>query len=403
MMGLLRSALVIGRRDFTATVLSRTFIFFLLGPVFPLIFGLVFGSIGAHVAGKAAPPVIAVAASKQDFAALTAARDQLEEAGVGSQLAELRRIDPKADGSAQLKLLQSPDSDVVAVLSGGLDHPQLTGDVDQDGSIAAQVRLIIRAARAKDVPLAVVSIEQPIAAKGEARTKTGQAAQTLLFFLTLLLAGMTLSQLIEEKSNKVIEILAAAVPIEAVFLGKLFAMLLTSLVGIAVWASAGAAAIAAFTGGFASLPPPAVGWPAFVLLAVIYFAMNYLVLGSVFLAIGAQASTAREVQTMSMPVTMTQLLIFGLAALAVGSPNSPVAIAGAAFPLSSSLVMVARAAELPQLWPHLLALAWDLLWVALIVRFAAGWFRRTVLKSGPRRKAFWRKTAEVAAEIPISG
>ena len=54
--------------------------------------------------------------------------------------------------------------------------------------------------------------------------------------LTMLLAGMLLSNLVEEKSNKIIEVLAAAVPIDAIFLGKLFAMLAVSLVGIAVWA-----------------------------------------------------------------------------------------------------------------------------------------------------------------------
>ena len=40
---------------------------------------------------------------------------------------------------------------------------------------------------------------------------------------------MLLSQLIEEKSNKIIEVLAAAVPIDAIFLGKLFAMLAASV------------------------------------------------------------------------------------------------------------------------------------------------------------------------------
>ena len=53
---------------------------------------------------------------------------------------------------------------------------------------------------------------------------------------------MVLSQLIEEKSNKIIEVIAAAVPIDAMFLGKLFAMLAASLVGIVVWISAGALA-----------------------------------------------------------------------------------------------------------------------------------------------------------------
>ena len=134
---------------------------------------------------------------------------------------------------------------------------------------------------------------------------------------------MLLSQLIEEKSSKVIEVLAAAVPVDAIFLGKLFAMLAMSLVGIAVWASAGAAAIAIWTeGGLGGLPAPAVGWPAFLILSCVYFSMSYLLIGATFLGIGAQASTVREVQTLSMPVTMAQVVLFGFASLGVGKPMS---------------------------------------------------------------------------------
>jgi ABC-2 type transport system permease protein len=56
----LRSAFVIARRDFTATVLSKTFIFFLLGPLFPLLLGGMFGTIGARVATETERPVVAV-------------------------------------------------------------------------------------------------------------------------------------------------------------------------------------------------------------------------------------------------------------------------------------------------------------------------------------------------------
>ena len=90
---------------------------------------------------------------------------------------------------------------------------------------------------------------------------TAQIGQMLLFFLTILLSGMVLSQLIEEKSNKIIEVIAAAVPIDAMFVGKLFAMLAASVVGIIVWISAGALIIQLLkTGGVQTLPPPAVGW-----------------------------------------------------------------------------------------------------------------------------------------------
>ena len=157
-----------------------------------------------------------------------------------------------------------------------------------------------------------------------------------------------------------------------------------------VWISAGALLIQLVKhGGVATLPPPAVGWPAFLVLMIVYFAMNYLLFGAAFLTIGAQASSAREVQTMSLPVTFAQMLIFALASTAVNAPDSTKALTAAAFPLSSPMVMIARAAEQPEIWPHLVAILWQAVWVAIILSFGAKLFRRTVLKSGPRTP-WWR-------------
>jgi ABC-2 type transport system permease protein len=161
------------------------------------------------------------------------------------------------------------------------------------------------------------------------------------------------------------------------------------VVGLVVWTGIGAVVLASLkSGGLAALPAPAVGWPTFLALAIAYFGMNYLLFGSVFLTIGAQASTAREVQTLSMPATFGQVLIFGFAAATIGAPESAGALAAAIFPLSSPLAMFARAAETPEVWPHVLALGWQAVWVALILRLGAGLFRRTVLKSGPSRPLF---------------
>ena len=393
---LLRSAWVIGRRDFVATVWSKAFIFFLIGPLFPVLLGAIFGGIGARVATQTEQPRVAVIATAGEFAKLEAARAKVGQAFGDRPMVELVRAEPAGDAAAQARtLLDSPSRPVLAVLSGGLERPQLTGAIRTDGTVAGQVDLMVTSARAdpgEGPGVAVTPVEQSKGAESRSLAITAQVGQMILFFLTIILAGMTLSQLIEEKSNKVIEVLAAAVPIEAIFLGKLFAMLAASLVGIVVWVSVGVALISMLVeGGTGALPIPAVGPAAFLALVVIYFAMNYLLLGSVFLSIGAQASTVREVQTLSMPVTVAQVLIFGFAAFAVGSPHSTLAIAGALFPLSSPLVMVARAAELPQLWPHVLAIAWQALWVALIVLISARLFRRTVLKSGPVRRRWWKR------------
>jgi ABC-2 type transport system permease protein len=406
MMRFLRSAFVIARRDFSATVLSKTFIFFLLGPLFPLLFGGVFGSIGARVAQQTERPIVAVIASQDEFQRLTAAREQMTGAMGDEAVVKLVRYSPEGDLAAQQNhLLASRTPPVRAVLSGGLDKPHLVGALGSDPGAVGQLKLMIAnaragsAAEAPDIPVTNVAVSTGSLAKD--RANTAQIAQVALFLLTLMLSTMVLSQLIEEKSNKVIEIIAAAMPIDAMFVGKLFAMLSASVLGLVVWIGSGALLIQLVKhGGVATLPAPAVGWPAFLALGVIYFGMNYLLFGAAFLMIGAQASTAREVQTLSMPVTFGQVLIFGFAATAIGDSNSTESLAAAVFPLSSPMTMLARGAEQPELWPHIIAIVWQAAWVALILRLGAKLFRRTVLKSGPRKRWYEGWFGAAARNLP---
>jgi ABC-2 type transport system permease protein len=390
-----RSAFVIARRDFTATVLSKAFIFFLLAPLFPLLFGGVFSSISARVASQNQRPVVAVIGSRTDFQQLVAARDQMASAIGDERLVRLVGYAPESDLAAQQqRLLASRAPAIRAVLTGSPEHPQLVGALANDPGTVGQLRVLISNARAgsvdKEPDLPIHNVVASAGAISTDRTDTAQIAQTILFILTLMLSTMVLSQLIEEKSNKVIEVIAAAIPIDAMFVGKLFAMLSASVLALLVWMGSGALLIQLVKhGGVATLPVPAVGWPAFLTLSVVYFAMNYLLFGAAFLMIGAQASTAREVQTMSLPATFAQVLLFGFAARSIGNPDSLGGIAAAIFPLSSPMAMLARAAQQPELWVHVSGIIWQAIWIAVILRFGAQLFRKTVLKSGPRRP-WWR-------------
>ena len=400
----IRAAFVIGRRDFTATVLSRTFLFFLIGPLFPLAIGFGFVGIGTQVDRNTKPPPVAVISSRQDFERLTVARERLAPMSDTAPV-ELRHVAPEGDLEAQRASLLSDDSKpVIAVFDGGLIFPHLTGAVTGGGRTARQISLYVEEARRMGVerpalgsPLYLTPTTSTSGLEAFTRNLTARFGQTLLFVLTIMLAGMVLSQLIEEKSSKVIEVLAAAVPVNAIFLGKLFAMLATSLVGVAFWAAVSASLIDMLKeGGLAALATPSVGWPAFLALALLYFSMSYLLIGATFLGIGAQASTAREVQILSMPVTMGQLLLFGFAAVGVGDPMGAPALAAAIFPLSSPFAMIARAAEQSALWPHLVAVIWQALWVVLILKVAAAIFRRSVLKSGRSRRRWWQRKEKLA-------
>lgn len=406
----MEAAWVIARRDFVAVLFSRAFLFFLLGPLFPVIVGGLAGSIGGEVQREAVSLEVGLALSPAENAAMVAAGERLSPQ-LGGALPALRAVPEAASDPAfnARAFMEARRGNYAAIMTGSLADPTLVGTKGQlrrwKGPITLVAGEATSAEPASFPPVKAEIVTTSAASERTTRIQTAQIAQMLLFLLTMLLAGMVLSNLVEEKANKIIEILAAAIPMDAVFMGKLFAMLAVSFVGIAVWGTVawglfalGGDAITQVTGfNLANLPAPAVGWPLFVALGVVYFAMAYLLLGALFLTIGSMATSVREVQTLSMPVTMMQLMVFFLAAYTIKQPGSALELAAIAFPLSSPFAMLARAAMEPELWTHAVALAWQALAVLALVKGGSLLFRKRVMKSGGAGRDKSRKGARLAA------
>ncbi len=384
------AAFVIARRDFTAILFSRSFIFFLLGPLFPVLVGAMAGGVGQQVQQSTSRAVLGLAMPASENRAMIEARAALAPhlGGALPEFVVVRDAEPGAFFDARTALA-SKQGNVGAVLTGSAAAPVLVGTSERIAAWQGPVSLVAAQAAGSAPPkFPTVALQATATSKSNerhGRVVTAQAAQTLLFLLTMLLAGMVLSNLVEEKGNKIIEILAAAIPMDAVFLGKLFAMLAISFVGIGVWFLAAALFSSLIGQSLATLPVPAVGWPMFFALGIVYFASAYLVLGAVFLTVGSMASTVREVQTLSMPVTMMQLMVFFLASYAMTQPGSGIEAFAIIFPFSSPFAMLARAAQDADLWPHALALIWQAFCVVLFIRIGARLFRTRVMKSGPAR------------------
>ena len=398
MMSVFQAAWVIARRDFMASVYSRSFILFMLTPLLVVGFSILAGVVGARSAASDIT-VVAVTADTATGEALVEAREHLASLTTDRTFPKLERIDPAQDVRAQARqLISDPQKNLSAVISGTLAQPVVSGPPRIDDNVGERITLIIEQAQrnealrtaARGAQLAPIQRDQTSEAVGnlrDMRKNVARVGQFIVFFFTLLLATMLLSNLIEEKSNKVIEVLAAAVPLDAIFLGKLLAMLGVSLVGIALWAGmfglATAFSVQLMPEGM-ELPniSPAIGWPIYALLLPIYYTTNYMILGSLFLGIGGQANSVREVQTLNMPVTFLQMGVFVLAMTVIGNQGGTLPMIAYIFPFSSPLAMVAEAGQSDQLWPHLLAIPWQAFWVFLLIRISAAMFRRSVLKSG---------------------
>ncbi len=397
-----RQALTIARRDFIATVFTPIFLLFLFAPVIMGSFGAVGGLGAASVADGRADKTRIVAIVPDAQAETIAAADTRlrsvfrrgEEAPPG-----LTTLRPAGDAAAQARAaFAAKDYEATAVLYGSLDRPQvLYGPrgrraADYLALLAAETLAADRLnGNVPQVNAVKTAMERPGGSMGN-RRQSASFAVFGVFLLNLFLASQVVGTMAEERNNKVIEVLAAAVPLESVFLGKLLGMFGVAILFVCFWGT-----IIAKLG---SLMPPevasalaiqaAVGMPAFVALFVTYFTMAYLLLGSAFLVVGAQASTPREIQMLALPISVLQMGMLALALAGTARPGSWIATLAEMFPLSSPFAMAGRAATSPELWPHIAAIAWQLLWVSIFITLGARLFRRGVLQSGSA-KPFWKR------------
>ena len=404
MMSLFEAAWVIARRDFVAQVFSRSFILFLLAPIFLIAFSLFVGTAAEQTERGANQPLVALVSDSATVDALNAARARLVQGTSDLSFPAFRVVAPAENVGVQARaLLADEEGGYSAVLSGTLERPVLTGPERIDDFTGRRIGLIVDDARRAG---ALEAAGTAVRGQPMARDVTGQAAgnlqmlrrllarlgQALIFAVTLMLATLLLSTLVEEKSNKVIEVLAASVPLDAIFLGKLIAMLGISLVGLSLWAGILGITYAFFgvMSDWMVMPEvsPAVGWPVWIALLLVYYATNFMVLGALFLGIGGQANNIREIQTISMPVVLLQLMVLLLALNVIGSERTTLTWIAYLVPFSSPMAMVAHAAQFEGLWPHFLALAWQALWIVIIIRASSQLFRRTVLKSAPSGRFF---------------
>ncbi len=405
----LRTMTVVARRDFLAIVATPTFLLFLLAPLFMLGMGLAGGMGASQLADSARGTgrIVAVA-DAADLEALRAADSRLRAAMPRPPATlELRAATP-ADADP-VAIAHEKGSDTYAVMIGALAAPHIV-EREAGGSAGRYLALLAGEAlhsRAAGPPPPVTPRFEALASGGTSvalQQSIGFAAVFVIFLLTLLLAGQTVSSLAEEKGNKVIEILAAAVPLEGVFLGKLLGMLGVAILFIAFWLAiavvagliyaAGLDPAALAAAGAAPVPAlataPATGWPFFLAIGFAYFVMAFLLLGAVFLGIGSQAGTVREIQMLSLPITIFQVAMFSLSSAGASAPGSGLATFAQIFPFSSPLAMAARAATDEARGIHLLALGWQALWVALVVYLSVRLFRSGVL-SGRGDWRFWKR------------
>lgn len=217
-----------------------------------------------------------------------------------------------------------------------------------------------------------------VTAEGE-RT-TNKELNTILpaaFMILLLVSVMTsgqylLTSTVEEKSNRVVEVLLSAVSPMELMTGKILGQMCVGLLVLALYAGLGVLALVSFaTVGLVD--------PFLLVFLLVFFVIAYLIFASMMAAIGSAVNEMREAQSLMTPIMMIMMIPWIIWLPLSREPNSLLAVVLSFVPPFSSFVMLLRMTSVapPPMWQ-----AWASVVVGAVGVYAALWFAARVFKVG---------------------
>jgi ABC-2 type transport system permease protein len=170
----------------------------------------------------------------------------------------------------------------------------------------------------------------------------GLFASFLLWSLTMTAAGILLNSVMEEKANRILEILVSSASTSEILAGKVLGVAAIAVTVLAVWSTTGLLALSRLA--------PSVTGPVLEALArdglwaylLLYFVSGYLMYAVLFAAIGAFCETPRDAQSLMGPIMLVMMIPLFVLQYAIRSPDVPALRILSWIPLFTPFVMAAR-------------------------------------------------------------
>lgn len=173
--------------------------------------------------------------------------------------------------------------------------------------------------------------------KSAAQLLVGLGLMMLMFMMVMIGSTPLLQSVLEEKMQKISEVLLGSVQPFQLMMGKLLGMIGVALLMTVVYVTGTVFAVQYYGYG-EYLPTSLLLWFLF------YLVLAIIMYGSLFSAIGASCSDMKEPQTLMLPVMTPILIPLMLVGLIIRSPDGMVARAVSLFPPTTPMMMVLRQA-----------------------------------------------------------
>lgn len=212
----------------------------------------------------------------------------------------------------------------------------------------------------------------------------GYLASFLIYMFVFMFGSMVMRSVIEEKSNRIVEVIVSSVKPMQLMMGKIIGVALVALTQFVIWIALtlaiviGFGAVTGITGGdgaqsqqvqLAMSNPVAgdqiqaitdnipadedgiqsyinaisqVNFVQIILVFVIYFVLGYLLYASMFAAVGAACDNEADTQQLVLPVTLPLIVGLFIMLHTFQHPDSVLSFWGSMIPFTSPMVMMAR-------------------------------------------------------------
>jgi len=429
------------RREFIERVRTRAFLIAtLIGPVMFFVVSQLPGWMTSKATGAQAIAVIDASTAKVSSRLL----DSLTTERLGPASGDLRRyqfvtvaVQPGREGAVRDSIVPMVDqrngrgdlvdgalTGILIVTDSGLSAGRLTylgrnvGSISDIGhlehalrSAVVRERMLALGATLQVTQVAIAPVELTTAkvTKGKLTGEKSESAFWLSYILVLVLfiammptGVQVMSAVVEEKTNRILEVLVSSVRPFDLMLGKVLGVGASALLQLAIWAGsatlfarlapAHAAVGAASEGGDTfSMSLPAIPTDL-IIVTLIYFALGFLFFATAYAAVGAMCSTVQETQQAQFPVMAMMMAGYFGAFAAIGRPESTAARVMSFLPPTAPFIVPTRWSNSALPMPELLAsIGVCTLGVLGMVWLAARIYRVGILSYGkkPSFKDLW--------------
>lgn len=233
-----------------------------------------------------------------------------------------------------------------------------------------------------------------------------------MFFIILLYGSQVMRSVMEEKINRIVEVLISSVRPFDLMMGKVIGVGLVGLTQIAIWlilipliTIIGTTIIGINLDDMQMATMPGspdlaetqsmvinvlnelkqMNWWKIIPITLFYFIMGYFLYSALFAAIGsAVGEDINEAQSLTIPVMMPLMFSFYIGISAMSAPDSTLAVWASIFPFSSSIVMPVRLPFDPPWWQIIVSMISLVIFSIALVWLASRIYRVGILMYGKK-------------------